>query len=48
MNRKISRNEKQVLKRRKVGPWLRQKHTQIYIAQEVDSNIFLNCYKTCE
>ena len=41
MNGKISGNEKQLLKRRNVGPWCGQKHKPlINIAQGDDSNIF--------
>ena len=41
MNRKISRNEKQVLKRRKLDPWWKRKckRSNKY-CQEDDSNIF--------
>ena len=43
MNRKISRNEKH-----KYSGEDKNSSALINIAQEDDSNVFLNCYKTCE
>ena len=50
MNRTISRNEKLKYSNEEKLALSEDKNTSalINITQEHDSNIFLNCYKTCE